>query len=66
MSTPTNSEELRLTDEDMKTLSTEELLDKFGKILATGRVKFPGLRESGEEFARHMEAVGWVGQPKRS
>lgn len=67
MSTPDIPKELLFTDEEMKNMSHDEVMDRVGKILATGKVRFPGLRESGEEFARHLEKTwkpAWLNQSK--
>ncbi|ACU64428.1 hypothetical protein [Chitinophaga pinensis] len=55
MNTPDIPKELLFTDEEMKAMSHDEIMDRVGKIVATGKLFFPGMKESGEEFARHLE-----------
>ncbi len=67
MSTPDIPKELLFTDEEKKAMSHEELMDRLGKIAATGKLFIPGMRESGEEFARHLERTwkpAWLDQSK--
>jgi hypothetical protein len=57
MSTPGEiPKELLFTAEEMKLLSEDEILDRVGKILATGKVTIPRLLEDGMIMADMLEA----------
>ncbi|TWW02140.1 hypothetical protein [Chitinophaga pinensis] len=49
--------ELLVTDEEMKTMSESEILDRVGKIIATGKVTIPRLVEEGNKMADKLEAM---------
>lgn len=67
MDIPDIPKELLFTDEELETMSHDEIMDRLGKIAATGKLFIPGMKESGEEFARHLQETwkpDWLNQSK--